>query len=527
MTVATCSGAYHVVVWLNVDRAAALLLRFARAASVDRVVLSAPALTGLVGKGETMPEVQLSMLAAEVRAAIDNEDLDSAAHTCLRVLTRYPRWVDGYWLLGSILVERDHPDKARSCFEAVASAMPDDPRPYEGLAAVAQHQGDLSSVAAGLFRAIEVGETSQGVQNAWLGMCRRLGRPEEPVRTDALLAHMFLVAGRYQEAERSAEKALGEEPDRLDLLLVQAMARLFAGNRDGARSSCERIMALSPDCLKALAVSRYLLLEDRDLAGRAGELGDSLAALDPEGRTLIWLRGQLSGRGFDVGGLPSEPRLVCWGEETNGVTSTRMARSASASAQPAPLAPAEVVAAGERPPETQSERPVTGTPALNTPAPEPAQAVDGEADLPAGQSDLLPTPLPSVASETGQPVRAPQQPPGSTGGATGLMARIAALPGVKAAAVIHPDGRIEVSSRDGPPDSVFAAVSAAMFGPVASALGQGGIASVDACLLEAGQSVVQMKAVGGFVLMVIAAGQMNNGLVRLALKHAADTIARA
>ncbi len=480
-----------------------------------------------------MPEVQLSMLAAEVRAAIDNEDLDSAAHTCLRVLTRYPRWVDGYWLLGSILVERDHPDKARSCFEAVASAMPDDPRPYEGLAAVAQHQGDLSSVAAGLFRAIEVGETSQGVQSAWLGMCRRLGRPEEPVRTDALLAHTFLIAGRYQEAERSAEKALLEEADRLDVLLVQAMARLFVGNRNGARSSCEQLLALSPDCLKALAVSRYLLLEDRDLASRANELGDTLAALDPEGRTLIWLRGQLSVRGFDVGGLPSEPHLVCWGEETNGVASTSIARAESATptepAHPA-IEPAGDVAGGAPSPEAQSASEMTGTPGLDATTlgsdSQPSE-VDGKADRSVQQISDVSTPPPTVAAQTEQPSQAPEQAPGPGDGGNDVMARIAALPGVRAAAVIYPDGRIDLSSRDGPADSVFAAVSAAVFGPVAGVLQQGGVSQLDACLLEAGQTVVQMKAVGGHVLMVIAAGPVNNGLVRLALKHAADTIPRA
>src|SRR5690348_14205369 len=107
-----------------------------------------------------MAEVALAALAAEAREAIDNEDFDRAARACLRALRRFPRWVEGYWLLGQVLIEREYAAEARACFEAVASAQPDDPRAYEGLAAVAEQRRDFATAIAGLARAVEVGETS-------------------------------------------------------------------------------------------------------------------------------------------------------------------------------------------------------------------------------------------------------------------------------------------------------------------------------------------------------------------------------
>ena len=193
-------------------------------------------------RGERMGQIQLSTLAAEARAAIDNEEYERAAHACRRALSRYPRWVDGSWMLGTILVERDYPQEAQACFEAVASATPDDPRPYEGLAAVAEHLDELPVAAAGLFRAIEVGEPSAAVRHELQRLQQQLGRPTDIVTTHARLAHAHLQSGQYEAADLSAEKALQEEPERLDMLLVQAVARLLGHDKRSALGRCETLL---------------------------------------------------------------------------------------------------------------------------------------------------------------------------------------------------------------------------------------------------------------------------------------------
>lgn len=257
-----------------------------------------------------MAEVQLAMLAAEAREAIDSEDLARAADACRRALLHFPRWVEGYWLLGHILVESGYVPQARSCFEAVASALPDDPRAYQGLADAAEQQHDLPTAVAGLVRALEVGENSQSVQAELRRLQAQAGYVVDTPFTNARVAHARLLAGEYEEADVTAERALQEEPERLDQLVVQAVARLFGGDRRGSENVCRQLLDLSPDCLKALTILRYLLPGEQT----AG-LGADLAALDPEGQTLVWLRGQMTTLGYDADDLPASPKLVAWQED--------------------------------------------------------------------------------------------------------------------------------------------------------------------------------------------------------------------
>jgi tetratricopeptide (TPR) repeat protein len=257
-----------------------------------------------------MAEVQLASLAAEAREAIDSEDLARAADACRRAILRFPRWVEGYWLLGHILVESGYVPQARSCFEAVASAMPDDPRAYQGLADAADQQHDIATAVAGLTRALEVGEDSQSVRAELRRLQQQAGYAVGDAVTNAQVAHARLVAGQYEEADVAAERALRDEPDRLDLLVVQAVARLFGGDRGGSEKVCRHLLDLSPDCLKALAILRYLVPGE----GTAAIIAD-LDALDPEGRTLVWLRGQMTTLGYEADDLPATPRLVVWQED--------------------------------------------------------------------------------------------------------------------------------------------------------------------------------------------------------------------
>lgn len=257
-----------------------------------------------------MAEIQLASLAAEAREAIDSEDLARAADACRRAILRFPRWVEGYWLLGHILVESGYVPQARSCFEAVASAMPDDPRAYQGLADAADQQHDIATAVAGLTRALEVGEDSQSVLAELRRLQQQAGYVVGDTVTNARVAHARLVAGQYEEADVAAERALQDEPDRLDLLVVQAVARLFGGDRAGSEKVCRQLLDLSPDCLKALAILRYLVPGEATAAMVA-----DLDALDPEGRTLVWLRGQMTTLGYEADELPAAPRLVAWQEE--------------------------------------------------------------------------------------------------------------------------------------------------------------------------------------------------------------------
>jgi tetratricopeptide (TPR) repeat protein len=359
-----------------------------------------------------MAEVQLATLAAEAQAAIDSDDFARAADACRLVLLRFPRWVEGYWLLGHILVENGYVPQARSCFEAVASAIPDDPRAYEGLAAAAEQQQDPATAVAGMVRAVEVGETSQGVLDELHRLQQQAGYVVDDAFTTARVAHARLIAGQYEEADVAAERALQQEPDRLDLLVVQAVARLFGGDRRGSQNVCQHLLDLSPDCLKALAILRFLLPREE-----AAPLVEDLSALDPEGKTLVWLRGQMTTLGYDADDLPAAPLLVRW--EDGSAAGTAQSREIRPLDRLIPeleeVWPQWLKEAAQAAPEAPSDLVATPPPALSGAPPAPAASPSflGDVDVlarefedamrpgpPGAEQDVAPPPPEGPTSPT-------------------------------------------------------------------------------------------------------------------------------
>jgi predicted regulator of Ras-like GTPase activity (Roadblock/LC7/MglB family) len=103
-----------------------------------------------------------------------------------------------------------------------------------------------------------------------------------------------------------------------------------------------------------------------------------------------------------------------------------------------------------------------------------------------------------------------------------MLASLTDLPGVNLAAVVSRDGRVETASRDDAANDTLASLAAVIFGAIGSALAKGGIAPLDACLLEAGNTAVQLQGAGERVIVVVASKDANAGRIKLALRRAAE-----
>jgi len=106
-----------------------------------------------------------------------------------------------------------------------------------------------------------------------------------------------------------------------------------------------------------------------------------------------------------------------------------------------------------------------------------------------------------------------------------MIASLTELPGVTLAAVVSRDGHVETASRDDAVNDVLASLVAAIYGAIGSALAKGGIAPLDACLLEAGNTAVQIQGAGERVIVVVTSKEANAGRVKLALRRAAERAA--
>jgi len=95
-------------------------------------------------------------------------------------------------------------------------------------------------------------------------------------------------------------------------------------------------------------------------------------------------------------------------------------------------------------------------------------------------------------------------------------------PGVRLAAVVGRDGNVLAVSDAEPQSDVLAALASAVFGAIAGALANGGIAPLESCLFEAGATSVQLQGAGDRILVAVAANDANVGRVKLALRRAAE-----
>ncbi|MCL4544797.1 MAG: tetratricopeptide repeat protein [Chloroflexi bacterium] len=288
-----------------------------------------------------MPTLQLSWIAVEAREALDDDDVARAAAVTRAALIRYPRWVEGYWLLGQILLYSRFVPEASSCFWAVANATPDDPRPYETLAGIYEDAGEKVAAERLWRQTLEIGGMNPQARRHLAQLTGEDGSASGAEPTDAGLAHASFRAGRSADALQHVARGLRREPDRLDLFLIGAQCLVRLKEFAAARQWFQAILDHNPDCLKALAALVFLEPE------RSAERLQQLALLDPEQHTLVWLRSQLVIMGQDVTGLPVHSRVVSWiapeapslGNETSDDSAAEPAPSADsqASSQDGPV----------------------------------------------------------------------------------------------------------------------------------------------------------------------------------------------
>jgi TolB-like protein/Tfp pilus assembly protein PilF len=92
--------------------------------------------------------------------------------------------------------------------------------------------------------------------------------PQDPqffnMRTGTAWAH--LLAGRYDEAQKSAQLALAEQPDYVNALYVLAASNALAGQLAPAREAMTRLQKFDPGARIALLLQRYPFRRPEDLA---------------------------------------------------------------------------------------------------------------------------------------------------------------------------------------------------------------------------------------------------------------------
>ncbi len=242
-----------------------------------------------------MAEIGLSEYCDEVKELIKAQSIDESIAICRHILERSPKYILPYRLLGEASLEKEEYDEAASLFARVLGANPEDVIAHVGLTLVHDEKKELEEAIWHLERAFELAPGNTEIRQE---LKRLYGEREgvEPPRvklTPAALARLYLREGLYDRAITELRPLLKEAPDRVDLKVALAEALWREGRRREAAESCQEILELLPNCLKANLILGVIWKE----SGQEEE-GETLLvqaqALDPENGVAQELFGEAS-----------------------------------------------------------------------------------------------------------------------------------------------------------------------------------------------------------------------------------------
>jgi len=243
-----------------------------------------------------MAEIGLGEYCHEVKGLIKAQSIDEAIAICRHILERFPKYIMPYRLLGEAALEKEEYDEAASLFTRVVGADPEDVIAHVGLAVVHDEKKELEEAIWRLERAFELAPGNTEIRQELKRLYGELEGAEPPrvKLTPAALARLYLREGLYDRAITQLRPLLKEEPDRVDLKVALAEALWREGRRREAAESCQEILELLPNCLKANLILGVIWKE----SGQEEEEGQTLLAraqaLDPENGVAQELFGQAS-----------------------------------------------------------------------------------------------------------------------------------------------------------------------------------------------------------------------------------------
>lgn len=229
-----------------------------------------------------MAEIALRTYLQDIERLLAREAYDEAIAHCRHILTYFPMNVDTYRLLGKALLEKGQHLDAADVFQRILSADPSDFVSHVGLAIIREEDGVLDQAIWHMERAYEL----QPNNTAILDELRRLyskrdGRdPGRIGLTRAALARLYAQGDLFEQAIAELQKALADDPERVDVHLLLAETLWRDEQQDQAAARSRLVLARLPNCISANAILARVALADEDEAGAAPYL-ELLKALAP------------------------------------------------------------------------------------------------------------------------------------------------------------------------------------------------------------------------------------------------------
>jgi tetratricopeptide (TPR) repeat protein len=179
-----------------------------------------------------MTIISLRAYIKEIDSFIDQTRLDEAIAHSRHILSKFPKHIETYRLLGKAYLENNQNSNAADIFQRVLSAVPDDFISHVGMSVIREEEGNLAAAVLHMEKAFENEPYNSEIQ---VELKRLYGKRDgiEPSKvrlTQGALARMYLRGELIKQGISELRTAINENPDRYDLktLLTETY---MAGNQ--------------------------------------------------------------------------------------------------------------------------------------------------------------------------------------------------------------------------------------------------------------------------------------------------------
>lgn len=226
--------------------------------------------------------ISLRKYNLEIEQLIDDGQYDEAVAHCKHILSKHPKCIDTYRVLGKSLLELKKYSDASDIFYRVLGVFPDDFISHVGLSIICESQNDLDLAIWHMELAFDVQPSNLPIQEELKRLFgKRDGDQPSKVRlTRGALIRMYARGDLYQQAITEIESVLLVDPKRFDLEVILAKMLYFSGAISEAKTVSYRVIEKIPYCFEANQILEHILFSNGDKEG-SYVFNNRLIQLDP------------------------------------------------------------------------------------------------------------------------------------------------------------------------------------------------------------------------------------------------------
>jgi len=200
-----------------------------------------------------MSTISLRTYIREIDSLIDQGRLDEAIAHSRHILSKFPKHIETYRLLGKAYLENSQNSNAADIFQRVLSAVPDDFISCVGMSVIREEEGNLAASVQHMEKAFEKQPYNSEIQIELRRLYGKRDGAEPPkVRlTHGALSRMYIRGDLIKQGISELRTAINENPERYDLKTLLAETYLAGDQLANAIDLASNILKKFPFNLTA------------------------------------------------------------------------------------------------------------------------------------------------------------------------------------------------------------------------------------------------------------------------------------